>query len=61
MSIDIEQFHGVFFDESDEHLDDMEQLLMSLDVESPDPEELNSIFALPIRLKVAAVFSVLMR
>ena len=44
MSIDIEQFHGVFFDESDEHLDDMEQLLMSLDVESPDPEELNSIF-----------------
>ncbi|HBO00471.1 MAG TPA: chemotaxis protein CheA, partial [Alteromonas macleodii] len=34
----------VFFDESDEHLDDMEQLLMSLDVESPDPEELNSIF-----------------
>ncbi len=44
MSIDIEQFHGVFFDESDEHLDDMEQLLMSLDIESPDPEELNSIF-----------------
>ena len=44
MSIDIEQFHSVFFDESDEHLDDMEQLLMSLDVESPDPEELNSIF-----------------
>ena len=44
MSIDIEQFHGVFFDESDEHLDDMEQLLMSLDVDSPDPEELNSIF-----------------
>ncbi|GMM71498.1 chemotaxis protein CheA [Alteromonas gracilis] len=44
MSIDIEQFHGVFFDESDEHLDDMEQLLMSLNVESPDPEELNSIF-----------------
>ena len=44
MSIDIEQFHGVFFDESDEHLDDMEQLLISLDVDSPDPEELNSIF-----------------
>jgi two-component system chemotaxis sensor kinase CheA len=44
MSIDIEQFHSVFFDESDEHLDEMEQLLMSLDVEAPDPEELNSIF-----------------
>ncbi len=44
MSIDIEQFHGVFFDESDEHLDDMEQLLISLDVDSPDSEQLNSIF-----------------
>ena len=44
MSIDIEQFHGVFFDESDEHLDDMEQLLIGLDVDSPDSEELNSIF-----------------
>ncbi len=44
MTIDVNQFHGVFFDESDEHLQDMEQLLMTLDVESPDPEELNSIF-----------------
>lgn len=44
MSIDIEQFHGVFFDESDEHLDAMEQLLMALDVDAPDAEELNSIF-----------------
>lgn len=44
MTIDINQFHGVFFDESDEHLQYMEQLLMTLDVDSPDPEELNSIF-----------------
>ncbi len=44
MSIDIEQFHAVFFDESQEHLDDMEQLLMELDVEDPDLEQLNSIF-----------------
>ncbi|MBU2979681.1 chemotaxis protein CheA [Alteromonas sp. C1M14] len=44
MSIDIEQFHAVFFDESQEHLDDMERLLMALDVENPDLEELNSIF-----------------
>ncbi len=44
MSIDIEQFHSVFFEESEEHLDDMEQLLMGLDVVSPDPEALNSIF-----------------
>ena len=44
MTIDVNQFHGVFFDESDEHLQDMEQLLMTLDVNAPDPEELNSIF-----------------
>ena len=44
MSIDIEQFHAVFFDESQEHLDDMEQLLMELDVDDPDLEQLNSIF-----------------
>lgn len=44
MSIDIEQFHSVFFEESEEHLDDMEQLLMGLDADSPDPEALNSIF-----------------
>ncbi|MEH6713954.1 MAG: chemotaxis protein CheW [Paraglaciecola polaris] len=44
MSIDMEQFHGVFFDESDEHLADMEQQLMDLDLSEPDPEELNSIF-----------------
>ncbi len=44
MSIDMEQFHAVFFDESQEHLDDMEQLLMALDLDNPDPEQLNSIF-----------------
>lgn len=44
MSIDMEQFHGVFFDESQEHLDSMEQQLMDLDLENPDAEELNSIF-----------------
>lgn len=44
MTIDVNQFHGVFFDESDEHLQNMEQLLMTLDVDAPDPEELNSIF-----------------
>ncbi|MBD3586289.1 chemotaxis protein CheA [Salinimonas sp. HHU 13199] len=44
MSIDIEQFHSVFFEESQEHLDNMEQLLMALDVDVPDAEQLNSIF-----------------
>lgn len=44
MSIDMKQFHAVFFEESQEHLDEMEQLLLALDVENPDPEMLNSIF-----------------
>lgn len=44
MSIDMEQFHGVFFDESQEHLDEMEHQLMDLDLDNPDPEQLNSIF-----------------
>jgi two-component system chemotaxis sensor kinase CheA len=44
MSIDMEQFHGVFFDESQEHLDSMEQQLMELELDSPDAEQLNSIF-----------------
>jgi two-component system chemotaxis sensor kinase CheA len=44
MSIDMKQFHTVFFDESQEHLDEMEQFLLTLDVASPDTEMLNSIF-----------------
>ncbi len=44
MSIDMRQFHSVFFEESQEHLDEMEHLLLNLDVKDPDSEELNSIF-----------------
>lgn len=44
MSVDLQQFHQVFFEESREHLDTMEHLLMTLDVDAPDAEELNSIF-----------------
>lgn len=44
MSIDMNQFHTVFFEESQEHLDEMEQLLLDLDVTEPDGEMLNSIF-----------------
>jgi two-component system chemotaxis sensor kinase CheA len=44
MSIDMSQFHGVFIEESQEHLDDIERLLMALQIEHPDVEELNSIF-----------------
>ncbi len=44
MSIDMKQFHSVFFDESQEHLDEMEQLLLDLNTDNPDPEQLNTIF-----------------
>lgn len=44
MSIDMSQFHGVFIEESHEHLDTIERLLMSLSIDNPDLEELNSIF-----------------
>lgn len=41
---DLSEFHGVFFDEADEHLTSMEALLLGLDVARPDPEHLNAIF-----------------
>ena len=44
MTIDMSQFNDVFFEESQEHLDEMEHLLMDLDLDNPDPEALNSVF-----------------
>ncbi|MCW8092990.1 chemotaxis protein CheA [Alteromonas sp. ASW11-130] len=44
MSVDLSEFHEVFFDESHEHLAEMEQQLLDLDLDQPDPEALNSIF-----------------
>ncbi|MFT5276493.1 MAG: two-component system chemotaxis sensor kinase CheA [Glaciecola sp.] len=44
MSIDMSQFFGVFFEESQEHLEEMEHLLMGISLDAPDPEDLNSIF-----------------
>ncbi|WP_438463852.1 chemotaxis protein CheA [Marinomonas sp. PE14-40] len=44
MTIDMSQFNDVFFEESQEHLDEMEHLLMDLDLNDPDPEALNSVF-----------------
>lgn len=41
---DLSEFHGVFFDEATEHLDGMESLLLSIDVNAPDTEQLNPIF-----------------
>ncbi|KVN00114.1 MULTISPECIES: chemotaxis protein CheA [unclassified Burkholderia] len=44
MTLDITQFYQTFFDEADELLAQMEQLLLNLDVASPDPEDLAAIF-----------------
>lgn len=41
---DLSEFHDVFFDEATEHLDGMESLLLSIDVNAPDTEQLNPIF-----------------
>ncbi len=42
--MDISDFYQTFFDEADELLADMEQHLLALDPETPDPEQLNAIF-----------------
>jgi two-component system chemotaxis sensor kinase CheA len=42
--IDLSQFHQVFFEEAGENLEQMEQLLLEIDIESADDEELNAIF-----------------
>ncbi|RKZ80528.1 MAG: chemotaxis protein CheA, partial [Gammaproteobacteria bacterium] len=44
MSIDISQFHDVFFEESFEGLDAMESGLLNLDVGAADVDEINTIF-----------------
>ncbi len=45
MSIDLQQFHQVFFEESYEGLDAMEQALLAVsDQEEADPELINTIF-----------------
>lgn len=42
--LDLSQFYETFFDEADELLAEMEQLLLELDAGSPDIEQLNAIF-----------------
>jgi len=44
MSIDLSQFHQVFYDESFEGLDTMEELLLSLNDGDADSEAVNTIF-----------------
>ncbi|MDS1141102.1 chemotaxis protein CheA [Pusillimonas sp. SM2304] len=42
--VDLSQFFETFFDEADELLADMEQLLLGLDIDDPDADQLNAIF-----------------
>ena len=42
--MDITQFYQTFFEEADELLTEMEQLLLGLDLKAPDSEDLNAIF-----------------
>lgn len=42
--VDLSQFFETFFDEADELLTDMEQLLLGLDIDNPDADDLNGIF-----------------
>ncbi len=44
MTYDLSQFHQVFFDESAEHLEAMESILLKLDPGAPEQEDLNAIF-----------------
>ncbi|MES2074974.1 MAG: chemotaxis protein CheA [Pseudomonadota bacterium] len=44
MTIDISQFFQVFFDEAEELLAEMERLLLAVDLDNPDPEDLNAVF-----------------
>ena len=42
--IDLSQFYQVFFEEAGENLEQMEQKLLELNVDTPDDEEMNAIF-----------------
>lgn len=44
MTIDMNQFFQVFFDEAEELLAEMERLLLAVDLQSPESEDLNAIF-----------------
>jgi two-component system, chemotaxis family, sensor kinase CheA len=44
MAIDLSQFYQVFFEESKEHLHEMEQLLLKINVDNPDFKQMDAIF-----------------
>ena len=51
MTIDLEQFHDVFFQESFEALDAMEKTLLQLSDAAADPEHINTIFRVAHSIK----------
>jgi two-component system chemotaxis sensor kinase CheA len=44
MTVDMNQFFQVFFEEAEELLAEMEKLLLAIDVDAPDNEDLNAVF-----------------
>ena len=44
MALDLAQFHDAFFEESFEALDSMESALLKLNIGSPEPELINTVF-----------------
>ena len=51
MTLDLTQFHGVFFEESFEALDTMEAALLKFDLGAPDPDLINTIFRVAHSIK----------
>src|SRR5215469_4860323 len=51
MTVDLTQFHDAFFEESFEALDSMEAALLKLDIGSPEPELINTIFRVAHSIK----------
>ena len=54
MAIDMSQFYQVFFEESAEHLESLESLLLGMDVAQPLDEDLNAIFRAAHSIKGSA-------
>jgi len=51
MSIDTSQFFEIFFEETEEQLQQLEALLLALDLRAPDTESLHAIFRIAHSIK----------
>lgn len=51
MTMDLEQFHDIFFQESEEALDTMEQTLLAIDAQGMDEESINTVFRVAHSIK----------